>query len=108
MDAARDVGDARVALAAQPFGNAQAAPAVVAVNQQKFFPGQCRAVHVFGDATHGHEDGAGDAGGLVFKRLAHVDQRGVARMCVEQVAGLLDGDFQGNGRGGFFGHGASL
>ena len=107
VDAAGDVGDARVALGAQIFGDAQAATAVVAVDEQMFFAREGRRADLLGDLSHGDELGALDLGGLVFEGLAHVDKQRVVRAGGEEVAGFLDGDFQrdaGGIGGGGSGH----
>ena len=97
VDAAGDVADGVVAVGAEILGHAQAAAAVVAVDQEVFVLGQ--RTDVLGNLAHGDVLGAGDAAGFHFGGFAHVDEDDAGGAFVEEALGFFNGEFERVGVG---------
>lgn len=95
LDAAGHVRDPGEASGAKKLGDAQAAAAVVTVDEQVFVARE--GVHVLGDLAHGNELRAVDAREFVLERFAHIDESHRIGIVREEVAGLFDGNFEGGG-----------
>jgi hypothetical protein len=80
-----------VALLAEPHGDVERARAVVAEDGDGLFFVEL-VVSAAGDFSHGHEPGAGDAGGVELPLLADVEEKG-RFFGGEELLELVDGDF---------------
>ncbi len=90
--AACDIGDGNVTLGAQILGYPQAAPAMMAMNEQVFVFGQ--SADLLGNLAHRDELRAVDVCRFIFEGLANVYEEDFARLFGEQAAGFLNGDLQ--------------
>ena len=87
------------ALVAEPHGDVEGAGAVVAHDDDGLV-GVEFGVGAGGDVAHGHEEGVGEAGGLVLPGLADVEQEGGVGLLtlLEEGFGVISGSSSMNSR----------
>ncbi len=106
LDPAGDVAYTGEAATAEELGHAQAASAVVAVDEEVFIGGEVG--EVLRNLAHGDGRGAGDGTEGDLVRFAHVDEQNLGGRGGEEAVGFLDVDFErdggvGHGKGGWGG-----
>jgi len=98
FDTAGDVAYARESLGAEILGDAQAAAAVVAVDEEMFVARQ--RGDALRDLAQRNRLGAGDGADFEFVGLADVDEDGVAGRGGEESLSFFDRNFERDGGGG--------
>lgn len=93
VDSAGDIRDREKALGAEEIGDATAATAAVAEDEEVFVAWQ--TLELGGDRPHGNRFGARDVADLEFVRFADVDDDGAGGIGEVQALGGDDIDFQG-------------
>lgn len=92
INAARDIGRGRVALRAEKLGDALAASAVVAHDQERLILWQFR--QLLRDLSHRNVLCDIDATDLQFKRFTHIDEDGGCRFLIQQGLRFGHGNFK--------------